>query len=354
MSSETIKSVDAAQYLNKIFFRMVIGKPGGRAKIRSNEALSQYIDALKAEIKEAQGRGEDTTQDREMVAVDGAGSKGTVNATKRLFIPIAATKENGRQVINDPIDRTVKFLSDMKTRLTGRFSSARPSGIMDGLFVLAENKVQQYTEEIDAVKSRLELEYLPDVENGYEEAIERARTTPLRRGGLGPLFNRADYLPVSEFVEAFKIDVLWLKLSAADNVSEELKARFREDLTRRASDATEELLTALRVEMQGLFTHAVEVLTPGEDGKTKKFHESSLENIKSFLAVFQDRDLFNDDKLAPIVEQARRVITGISAEDVRKSASVREAAAASFSEIKAQLDGIVTVQAGRKFDLSPD
>jgi hypothetical protein len=335
--------VDVERFRHTVFVRAVIGKPGVRAKVRSQVKLQEYLDALNAKDGEA-------VTDR---AIEGAagGNGAAINVTKRLFIPVPPGKEAGVKVINDPYDRAVSFLGETKSRLFGRFGKAQPSHIMDGLFILPESAVAEYREEIAAAKARLEMEFLPAIEADYETAIERARSTPVKRGGLGPLFEEQDYAPLGDFLSAFGIDVLWLSLGVPDNLPKELQEEFAADFRARHAAASEEIFTALRTQFAGLIDHAAEVLTPGEDGKPRRFQASTLENIQRFCAVFQDRNLFGDDELQNLVDQARGLMTGISADKIRQSGDVRDAAAARFAEIKTALDSLVTVQAGRKFRL---
>lgn len=339
-----VRTVDAEAFKGTVFFRMKICKPGVRAKVRMGPALQEYIDVLNAKDGEQ-------VLDR---AIDGmtVGDKSALGVTKRLFIPLPPTKESGVQIINDPYERACRFLSEVKGTLTGRFGKAQPSKIMDGLFVLPETAVAEYREEVNAAKARLEMEYLPAIETDYEAAIERAQTTPVKRGGLGPLFSRGDYAPVGDFLAAFQIDCLWLKLGVPEGLPEALRAEFSEELHGRFAQAEEEIFTTLRTQFAELIEHAADILTPGEDGKPKKFQASTLENIGQFIAVFQDRNIFCDDQLQAVVEQARALMTGVSAEKIRKDGSVREEAARRFGEIRQQLDGLVTIQAGRKFRLA--
>jgi hypothetical protein len=350
--SDTIKTIDAAQFSKTVFLRLVVKKPGTRAKVRSIDALQTYISQYHAEIMQARAAGTLTTAAAPAVDNLGDAANGTVKSTKALFIPIPATKENGRQVILDPVEKANRFLSDVKARLCGRFGIAQPSRIMDGLFVLPEGKVGAYKEEIEAAQQRLALEFLPEIMADYDAAIDRARTAPLRLGGLGPLFDAGDYLSAEDFIGAFKIDCLWLKLGVPDNLPKELQDQFRADFNTRAQEAQEEIFAALRAQFQALIAHAQEVLTPGADGKAKKFHASSLENIRQFTAVFADRDLFNDTELQGLVAQARTVLTGIDADKLRSNGNVRDQAAASFGTIRAELDKLVTVQTSRKYDFS--
>jgi hypothetical protein len=74
-------------------------------------------------------------------------------------------------------------------------------------------------------------------------------------------------------------------------------------------EETRELATvALREEFAGIVRHMVERRSGEEDGKPKKFKNSMMEKMGEFLESFSDRNLFDDDKLAELVDQARDVV----------------------------------------------
>ena len=330
--------LDANQFRGSSFIKIGLKKPTLRAKIKSLPKLQEYFTALKREIDTARAAG---LEPRGVAMVEGAtaGAKNPVGATHALFIPVPATKKDGRQIINDPVIRACRFLDDTKRRLCGPFSKARPSGIFDGVFVIRETLVDEYEEEIAAAMSALRLEYLPDVETGYEESITRAETAPLLDGGLGPLFDRHDYEDRETFLSRFSISMFETKLGVPANIAE---------------NAAEEIKQGLRAEFLALIDHARGILQPGEDGKLRRFHESSLEKIRAFCAAFDSNNLFSDTELAAVVAQARASMEGVNAEAVKSDAAFRGQVTQRFDAIRASLDPLVTTAAGRRFNLAED
>jgi hypothetical protein len=81
-------------------------------------------------------------------------------------------------------------------------------------------------------------------------------------------------------------------------------------------EETRELATvALREEFAEIVRHMVERLSGEQDGKPKKFKNSIMEKMGEFLESFGDRNLFDDDKLAELVDQTRDVVSGLSTEE---------------------------------------
>ena len=90
-------------------------------------------------------------------------------------------------------------------------------------------------------------------------------------------------------------------------------------------EETRELATvALREEFAGIVRHMVERLSGEEDGKPKKFKNSMMEKMGEFLDSFGDRNLFADDKLAELVDQARDVVNGLSTDELRQDCEFAE------------------------------
>ena len=83
----------------------------------------------------------------------------------------------------------------------------------------------------------------------------------------------------------------------------------------------------------------VERLSGEEDGKPKKFKNSMTEKMGEFLESFGDRNLFDDDKLASLVDQARDVVSGLSTDELRQDANLRKYIADEMNQLRVSGDG---------------
>lgn len=175
------------------------------------------------------------------------------------------------------------------------------------------------------------------------------------REDLGPLFRAADYphpeAVAGEFQMRFAVDLT----ENVERISPEIfhaehakfVARWEEDL------AT--MRTALRVGFARVVDAMVERLTPapGEEG-LKTFKNSLVENMSDFLLMFDDKNVAtNDGELKSLVDQARRVLSGVTPEDLREQAPVREAVASAMATISSRLDGFVEVRQRRIVRIAP-
>jgi hypothetical protein len=118
-------------------------------------------------------------------------------------------------------------------------------------------------------------------------------------------------------------------------------------------EETRELATvALREEFAGIVRHMVERLSGEQDGKPKRFQSSMLEKMGEFLASFGDRNLFNDDKLAGLVSQARDVINGLSTDELRQDANLRKYIADEMNHLRISVDGALEDLPRRKIRMA--
>ena len=172
------------------------------------------------------------------------------------------------------------------------------------------------------------------------------------RAALNGQFNAADYPTTDQLADLFAIDWLWVDFVPAQALSAEERAAEGEKLQKRMLDAGEEIIQALRASFQELLAHAVDKLTPGEDGKPKVFRDSLTENISEFLETFSSRNIMADTELDALVAKAREIMVTTDPNRLRKLPSVREETAKQFGEIKAALDTMIETRKGRAFDFS--
>ena len=153
----------------------------------------------------------------------------------------------------------------------------------------------------------------------YEEEREKARES------LGHLFNEADY-PI-DVRQKFRFEWRFITMDVPGKsgiLSPELYEREKEKFQTLMEETRELATVALREEFAGIVRHMVERLSGEEDGKPKKFKNSMMEKMGEFLESFGDRNLFNDDKLAEMVDQARDVVNGLSTDELRQDANLRK------------------------------
>jgi hypothetical protein len=118
-------------------------------------------------------------------------------------------------------------------------------------------------------------------------------------------------------------------------------------------EETRELATvALREEFAGIVRHMVERLSGEVDGKPKKFKNSMMEKMSEFLESFGDRNLFCDEKLAELVDQARDVVNELSTDELRRDANLGSYIAEEMNQLRGAVDGALEDLPRRKITMA--
>lgn len=169
---------------------------------------------------------------------------------------------------------------------------------------------------------------------------------------LGPHFNRADYPSLEEMAGRFAMKFAF----AAFSVPAVLE-QFNADIVvaERAKAAAESMaaVRAMQLEMRAvaaeLVGKVVERLTPDANGRPKMLVKGFGDNLREFLAVFNDRNaVAGDMDLANLMEQARRLSGNVDAAMLREDVNLRTAVATQFEQIGASLDAMIGDGAGKR------
>jgi len=140
---------------------------------------------------------------------------------------------------------------------------------------------------------------------------------------------------------------------ALERVRADIMKRETEKATKKIQDDISLITNAMREGFKGMINHAVDRLTPDDDGKAKKFHYTMVEKLDDFLRTFRARNIVQDGALNALVDQARGLLKGVDPESIRKNADVRDMLKTGFTAINEKLDGMV-VKTGRQFTNDDD
>lgn len=327
-----VSTINANAFRNSVFFSLSLSqKFGNRAKVKDEGKLQQYLALYNAK---------DGEQPQVNSSIEG-GTRAT--STTKVLLPVC-----------EPLDKLREFMYRTKEDICGRFGIANPSKIKEGLYVVGNGMIDEIESRLKKANQRLRDEYIPALIADYPEAKQRAKDMPVKKGGLGPLYDDNDYPEAEDLAKAFGFDWQWMALGIPDDLPEALKREQQEKMEKKFSEAAEEIAVALRASFQELIAHATEKLTPSDDGKPKVFRDSMIENIQAFIDVFAARNIMNDAELAELVNRAQDVLIGIDVKKVRKDEAMRTTVKQGFDEIKAKLDTLVETRKSRRFDFSDD
>jgi hypothetical protein len=250
----------------------------------------------------------------------------------------------GAKVLVDPdcLLPVRSVLSKARTYLT---KSALPFPI-NGLTLVPKETLARIDEALCGMKSEFQSEVEKFIES-YESEREKAKES------LGHLFSQSDY-PI-DVRRKFRFEWRFITLDVPGKsgiLSPELYEREKEKFQTLMEETRELATVALREEFAGIVRHMVERLSGEEDGKPKKFKNSMMEKMGEFLESFGDRNLFNDDKLAELVNQAREVVNGLSTEELRQDGNLRRYIADEMNQLRVAVDGALEDLPRRKIRMA--
>jgi hypothetical protein len=203
---------------------------------------------------------------------------------------------------------------------------------------------------IDEGLAQIKDEFFAEVSEfvaGFDDERMVAETS------LGNLFCETDY-PI-DIRSKFKFEWRFLTLDVPGK-SKILPAEVYEREKKKFQDMMEETrelaMTALREEFAGIVSHMTERLSGEEDGKPKRFRSSMLEKMNEFLDSFDDRNLFNDERLAELVGRARTIVSDLSAETLRENQKLRNRISSKMGKLVQAIDKTMEDLPRRKIRLA--
>lgn len=169
---------------------------------------------------------------------------------------------------------------------------------------------------------------------------------------LRGLYNPADYPPVQEIEREFGFAWQYVSFGVPDQlkgISQDVWEQERDKAARRMAEASSEIQLVLRESMAKLVQHMADRLKTGEDGKPLRFKESTVSNLLEFLTNFEFRNVTDDAELQGLVSQARGLLQGVDADDLRSTGDLRTRVQTGMAELAGQLDTMLTKGGARKF-----
>lgn len=207
---------------------------------------------------------------------------------------------------------------------------------------------------------KLIQEYLARRPVLVDQFITYYETECLRREAerLGPLFRRDQYPSSADVRDAFGVDVRYRSFGVPGELKSVDEAAYEEaiaEVRKEMQSATTEIRTAMRAGLLNLVSHLQERLTATQDnGKPGKLHATAVENLQSWLNIFDQRNLTNDRQLRELVEQCKGVMEGISVDDLKKTTDMRGVVADALGPVKDALASLVEATPARSFAFDED
>ncbi len=192
---------------------------------------------------------------------------------------------------------------------------------------------------------RVELDdAVANLDRHYAELKQAARDR------LGSLFNPADY--PETLVGLFGLAWDFPNVEPPDylvRLSPGLYEAERARVSARFEEAVELAERAFLDEFARLVAHLTErISTVGDDGQLRVFRDSAVGNLTEFFDRFRSLNVRSNDQLDALVEEARRAVRGIDAQDLRQGDGLRRAVASELSRVQSSLEEMLVDRPRRR------
>ncbi len=180
----------------------------------------------------------------------------------------------------------------------------------------------------------------------YNPAREEARQV------LGDLFNEADY--PEDISKKFRFEWRYLVLGLPGKTSiltPEIYQREREKFQMMMEETRELAQAALCEEFSNIVTGLTEKLS-GNGGKPKTVKPSLFNSLREFLDDLAAKNLFDDNKIKELSEQASKLINGINPYQLQYNADLRNQIHYDMQNLKNAIDETIVDLPRRKIRLA--
>jgi hypothetical protein len=204
-----------------------------------------------------------------------------------------------------------------------------------GIRLIRQQKIDAFAAQMREFQEEL-TEAVETLDRRYSElkAIARQR--------LGSLYNSSDY-PAS-LVGLFDISFDFPSVEPPTYLQQLNPDLYEQECQRvqsRFDEAVRLAEEAFTAELAKLVSHLTERLSGQEDGKSKIFRDSAVENLTEFFQRFRQLNVRSSDQLDNLVADAQRVIRGVDPQDLRDNAGLRQHVATEMSRVSSVLDGLL-------------
>ena len=200
---------------------------------------------------------------------------------------------------------------------------------IQGMLFVPKEMISKVDEKLDGFKR----DFNQSVES-FMESYDELRKTAIMC--LGELFNELDY-PVdlrSKFSFIWRFVVLDVPNGNTAILAPEVYEREKEKFVLTMEQARELAVESLRTEFADLTKRINERFTTGPNGKPKVFKNATVHSFYEFFETFKERNIFRDEQLDELVDQAQAILGGNSAESIRSNSQLKEHIKTGMSEVE--------------------
>ena len=267
------------------------------------------------------GTSKSLTSDQKSRAAESFGAEAAaISAAKRLI---------------DTKHESYRSLTSIKSQINRYWRDSSLPYPESGIRLIRNDAVDEFNSSLVGFKGQLEAA-VADLDSHFWDLKEAARIR------LGSLFDHDDY--PSSLSNEFAVSWDFPSVDAPDYLRRLSPTIYRRECERVQSQFTKSVELATQMfqdQLSELVEHLVERLSSDESGKQKTFRNSTIENLNSFFARFNQLNIGSDEGLSDLIAQAQSVVQGVQPQQLRDNDSLRQRIATQMSAVQASLDGMM-------------
>jgi hypothetical protein len=241
----------------------------------------------------------------------------------------------GKKLV-DTRHEAFRRLTSVRTRITSYWRGISLPYVEPGVRLIRQADIAAFVHTVEGFRDELH-EAEGQLNAVYDEVKADAR------GRLGRLFNPADYPP--EIRGLFNVEWDFPSVEPPSYLMRVAPEVFEEERRRvlsRFEEAVRLAEQAFATEFGRLLAHLTQRLTNDETGERRVFRDSAVTNLGDFFSRFQQLNVRSNPELDALVEEARRLVQGVSPQDLRTNDSLRQQIAAEMTRVREQVEGLIT------------
>ena len=267
------------------------------------------------------GTSKSLSTDQKSRAAESFGADGTaISAAKRLI---------------DTKHDSYRALTSIKSQISKYWRDSSLPYPEPGIRLIRNDSVDAFNSSLLGYKNQLSAAVV-ELDQHYWDLKQAARVR------LGSLYDRDDY--PSSLSNEFQVTWDFPSVNAPDYLRRLSPEIYRRECQRVQSQFTNSVELATQMfqdQLAELVEHLVERLSSDESGKQKTFRDSTIENLNTFFARFQQLNIGSDEGLSDLISQAQSVIHGVRPQQLRENHSLRQRIATQMSVVQSSLDGLM-------------
>lgn len=139
---------------------------------------------------------------------------------------------------------------------------------------------------------------------------------------LGPLFKADDYPTPENVKAAFGFTYFYVTLDVPGSLKAISGTIYQKQIEQRGAilqSAASEINRVKCATMQAVLDKFKDELSPGDEGKSKKFKSSTLKKLQKFVDDYDIMDVTNFAELKVLKDQCSKLISGITVDNIKSS-----------------------------------